>query len=235
MDKKSGFFTALAGLFVGLGLVIAGFFVYRAAEVFKERDRVLSVKGLAERRVKADIAIFPVTIEVSDNDFKVLNQKLKNSLDISLKFLKNYGFSKDEISFSPPQIVDKLANAYNSSVKIRYTADVTLTIYTDKIDKILSLQKDLFKLSEEGVLARVEKYDIQYLFTNLNKIKPSMIEEATKNAKKAALKFAKDSKSVLGKVKRASQGYFSINDRDKNTPYIKVVRVVTRMDYYLGD
>ena len=79
------------------------------------------------------------------------------------------------------------------------------------------------------------EYKTEYSFTKLNDIKPEMIEEATKNAREAAEKFAQDSDSKLGKIKKASQGQFSISDRDSNTPYIKSVRVVSSIDYFLND
>jgi hypothetical protein len=62
-----------------------------------------------------------------------------------------------------------------------------------------------------------------------------MIEEATRNARESARKFADDSDSKLGKIRRASQGQFSIEDRDASTPHIKKVRVVSTIDYYLAD
>ena len=79
------------------------------------------------------------------------------------------------------------------------------------------------------------EYKVSYDFTGLNDVKPQMIEEATKNARLAAEKFAKDSNSKLGKIKHASQGQFSIEDRDANTPFIKHIRVVTTIDYSLED
>ena len=75
----------------------------------------------------------------------------------------------------------------------------------------------------------------EYLFTGLNEIKPEMVEEATRNAREVALKFARDSDSKLGKIRSARQGQFSISDRDKNTPHIKRVRVVSTIEYYLAD
>ena len=74
-----------------------------------------------------------------------------------------------------------------------------------------------------------------FQFTGLNTVKPAMIEEATKNARASAEKFAQDSGSILGKIRRANQGQFSITDRDSNTPYIKSVRVVTTVEYFLKD
>jgi hypothetical protein len=97
--------------------------------------------------------------------------------------------------------------------------------------------KKLFELGKQGIAISGQDYQTktQFLFTNLNEIKPEMIEEATKNARKVAEKFAKDSDSKLGKIKKARQGQFSINERDSNTPHIKKVRVVSTLEYYLSD
>jgi hypothetical protein len=95
----------------------------------------------------------------------------------------------------------------------------------------------LVELGKQGIAISGENYESKtvFLFTKLNDIKPVMIEEATKNARTVAEKFAQDSKSKLGRIRSASQGQFSIDDRDSNTPFIKKVRVVSTIQYYLSD
>jgi len=236
MKNSSIISSFILGLFIAVGLIVFG---YELSTVFlkvKKLERTVSVKGLAEEYVKADVAIFPITLQVADNDLNYLNTKLKSDLKKTLDFLRSRGFADSEISYTAPVVNDKLANSYgNNNIKLRYDARVTVTVYTKKIDKVLKLQKELFKLNSEGVLIKVDPYNIQYIYTKLNSIKPKMIEKATQNARKAAQKFAKDSHSKLGKIKQAFQGYFSITDRDSNTPYIKKVRVVTNIIYYLDD
>ena len=97
--------------------------------------------------------------------------------------------------------------------------------------------KNLVELGKQGIAISGQDYNAktEFLFTKLNEIKPEMVEEATKNAREVAERFAKDSKSRLGKIKRAKQGQFSIKDRDRNTPYIKKVRIVSTVEYYLSD
>ena len=104
----------------------------------------------------------------------------------------------------------------------------------DLIRKLISSQGELLKQGV-AITSGDYRYNVQYEYTGLNKIKPQMIEEATKNARQAAEKFAEDSDSKLGKIRKANQGQFSITDRDANTPYIKKVRVVTTIDYSLED
>ena len=106
---------------------------------------------------------------------------------------------------------------------------------TKKVELVRQLLTQVGELLKEGIAISGGDYDsrVQYEFTSLNLIKPEMIEEATRNAREAAEKFAADSGSELGKIQTANQGLFSINDRDQYTPYIKHVRVVTSVNYYL--
>jgi hypothetical protein len=223
----------LSGIFIALGIIVFGYMLSSTIIKVKNMDRVVSVKGLAKREVKADIAIYPIQFEVADNNPLNLYKKIKTKKDIVIDFLKKQGFEDNEISIASPQIVDNFAKDYNSNARFRYTGSVVITLYTKKVQKAVNLGKELFKLSELGVMASNLKYQTSYLYTKLNKIKPIMIEEAIKNAQKAAEKFARDSNSQLNGIKSAKQGYFSIVDRDINTPYIKRVRVVTNVVYYL--
>lgn len=112
-----------------------------------------------------------------------------------------------------------------------------ITVATLKVDLVRTLMLRQAELLEKGIALTNDDYrfQTQFSFNGLNAIKPQMIEQATKNARQAALKFSEDSGSKLGKIRTASQGTFSISDRDSNTPYVKIVRVVTRVDYYLRD
>ena len=149
------------------------------------------------------------------------------------------GFPEAAISVAPPGIVDKQAQGYSGSeeIKFRYSANATITVYTEDVDRVLQTRRHLVELGKEGIAFAGQGYQSQteFLFTGLNDIKPGMIQEATRNAREVAEKFATDSQSRLGKIKHASQGQFSISDRDSNTPHIKKVRVVSTITYYLAD
>ncbi len=236
MSEQKVASSFVLGVFIAAGLIGLGYFLSDAFLKVKSLERVVAVKGLSQKNVKADIAIFPIQLQEAENDLALLNDKIKSDILNVKSFLKEYGFDDSEITLSAPQMTDKYANDYgNSNVRFRYSSNTTLTIYTKKVDKVVQLSQELFKLAEKGVLAQNDKYETKFMFTGLNALKPSMIEEATKNARQSALKFAKDSNSKLGKIKSANQGYFSINDRDSGTPYIKRVRVVTNVTYYLDD
>jgi hypothetical protein len=147
-------------------------------------------------------------------------------------FLIEQGFSKDEIEISLPRITDNHEYNYNSKTE-KFTTSITLNVYTKKVGLVRTTRNKLEILSENDIY--VSNSWVQYLFRGLNEIKPEMIEQATKNGREVAERFAKDSGSKLGKIKTAYQGQFSISDRDSNTPYLKRVRVVSTIEYYLED
>ncbi len=203
-----------------------------------DNSRVVNVKGLAEMEVKANKVTWPVSYKIVGNDLESIYQQVNHNNRIVKNFLISKGISNSEISVNAPQIVDKAADVYgNNEYKERYNVTSVMTVSTNKVDlvrKLMSQQADLLK---QGVAITANDYNntVIYAFTNLNKVKPKMIEQATKNARMAAEKFAKDSESDLGKIKSADQGQISIEDRDANTPFIKKVRVVTSIVYYLKD
>ena len=137
-----------------------------------------------------------------------------------------------------PQISDKLANEYGDNNRaFRYIAKNVVTVCTSDVEKVLALMANQSDLLKKGVVAAGNDWEnpVEFKYEGLNGIKPQMIEEATQNARETAEKFAKDSDSRLGKIKTANQGTFTIEDRDSNTPYIKRVRVVTSVTYYLDN
>jgi hypothetical protein len=158
----------------------------------------------------------------------------KNALII--KFLKEAGIGEEEISIAAPKVVDTRTEWSGSQNRYAYIVTSVVTVCTDKVDMIINLQSQQGELLQQGIATMSGwEFPTVYSFTGLNEIKPSMIETATKNARETAERFANDSGSRLGKIKRATQGQFSITDRDSNTPYMKNVRVVTSVDYYLKD
>lgn len=135
-------------------------------------------------------------------------------------------------------MLDLQADRYNSqNVPFRYNVTNVVVVTSSQVEKINKLMERQTELLKQGiaVVAGDYQYQTTYEYTDLNTIKPGMIAEATKNAREAANKFAEDSDSKLGKIKTASQGQFSIEDRDQYTPYIKKVRVVSSIVYYLND
>jgi hypothetical protein len=170
------------------------------------------------------------------DDLQSIYSQTEKGNEIIVEYLKSGGINEDEMTVSVPQISDNLANEYGSTGRAyRYIAKNVVTVYTDKVDQVLALMSRQSELLKKGIVTQGESWEnpVEFKYEGLNEIKPEMIEEATKNAREAAQKFAKDSESELGKIKTASQGTFTIEDRDSNTPYIKKVRVVTSVTYYL--
>ena len=238
--EKSGKSVAAAAI-LAAGIVIAGWLLYRGVVHFKDSDRVVSVKGLSEKEVKADRVIWPLVYKLAGNDVASLYNTIENNNSKIVSFLVSNGIAEDEITVSPAEVVDMDAERYVSQgVKYRFNVTSVLTVSTDKVDLVVDLMSRQGDLLRQGIAVGSGddyRYRTQFLYTSqsLNEIKPVMIEEATRNARVAAEKFARDSESRLGKIKRANQGQFSISDRDANTPYIKTVRVVTSVDYLLKD
>jgi len=231
--------NAILGLFLLVGLLGLGYFVSHSILSVKAMERTVEVKGLSEREVKADIAIWPITFNVADNDLVKLSETINSKNAQVLQFLETKGFKREEITINAPSIVDKLAREYDNTTALsfRYSGVSTVTVYTNQVDNVKEARTQLAELGKLGIAVGNDNMGIgvQYLYSQLNSIKPPMIEQATKNARQTAEKFAKDSDSKLGKIKRANQGTFSIEDRDSSTAYIKKVRVVSTVEYYLSD
>lgn len=229
----------ILGAFLCVGLVVLGYLISSSIVRIKELNRTVSVKGLSEREVPANVAIWPIKFSETDNDLNNLYSVVEQKTLLIAEFLERSGFSNDEISISAPAIIDRQAQAYMDSTKIkfRYAASSTITVYSDKVNLVRETMKKLVELGKQGIAIAGQDHETrtEFLFTKLNDIKPEMVEEATKKAREVAVKFAKDSNSGLGKIKTARQGQFSITDRDSNTPYVKKVRVVSTLEYFLTD
>jgi hypothetical protein len=227
------------GAFICIGLSVLGYLLAQAAIQYKLYERTVVVKGLSEREFPADIVIWPIQFNVASNDLGELYATLDQQAGEIKSFLLSKGIQEDEITIDLPAITDKSAQQYDSGTPaiFRYTATQTVTVYSKQIDAARTVMTSLSQLGRQGIVFSGNHYGLQteYIFTRLNSIKPEMIEEATRQAREVAEKFAADSESSLGKIKRASQGQFSITDRDNNNPHIKQVRVVSTVEYYLSD
>lgn len=228
----------ILGLFLLLAAGVLGYQLYHTAIAVKDYERTVTVKGLAERELPADIVIWPVSYALASNDLAALYRDIEHNSAAIRGFLLEHGIAAADISINAPVITDKTAQSYgDSKPAFRYSATQVVTVYSKAIDTVRRTMSEMGELGKQGIVLTAGNYDsrTQYLFTGLNTIKPSMIEQATKNAREVANKFADDSNSRLGKIKRASQGQFSINARDANNPHIKKVRVVSTVEYYLAD
>ena len=231
--------SLVLGVFIFLGLTSLGYLLGNSAIKFKEYERTVTVKGLSEKEFGADIVIWPIQFTAAGNNLEELYEAIDGNTTKISEFLAGKGVDKKEISFTTPSITDKSAQQYGNEAKaeFRYTAIQTVTVYSSAIDSVRKVMGGLSELGKKGIVFTSGDYQSQteYLFTRLNEVKPEMIEEATRKAREVAEKFASDSKSTLGKIRKATQGQFSITARDKNNPHIKKVRVVSTVEYYLSD
>lgn len=224
----------IPSLLIALSIVILGLCLKSGIDNFTFRDREVTVRGLAERQVMANEVTWPITFNIAGDDLTTIYDNVSRTDSIIVRFLTSSGITRDEISVAPPSTYNAAANQYGSSTfKYKYSLESTVTVTTKKVDKVRELLGRQAELLKEGV-AFSNSY-INYRYTDLNAIKPAMIEEATKNARLAADKFAADSHSKVGKIKTASQGQFTIDDSDSSTPWMKNVRVVSTIVYYIED
>ncbi len=244
-DSLSG-----AGLFIAVGLVLAALTYGIMQKKARMLDRVVTVKGLVERDVVADMAVWQMDVSSAGDDLAVTQLQLENSVAAIKKFLTGKGFPDQEISIAPIRVFDRKATQYaeQKEGQARYIMQNTVVLRSSNVNLVQNVSRLTNEIIRAGVVLSSERgcNGPSFLFTKLNEIKPQMLVEATQNARKAAEQFAADSGSVVGKIKRAQQGVFSISERDQmvadgyeggynncNADPNKRVRVVTTVDYYL--
>lgn len=229
----------IEALILALGLFLGGKAVQNGIKSIAETSRTIDVRGLSEKEVKANRATWNLSFSAKGNDLRAVFDKIKEDENSIIAFLKENNIKDSDIYENPATVDDRMNQPYidDKNKAPRYTVSKTITVSTSSVDDVYKAVNNQESLLEKGILLENGYYNnpVSYEFTDLNSIKPQMIEEATKAAREAGQKFAKDSESKLGKIKNAQQGQFSITDRDSNTPYIKKVRVVTYISYYLKD
>ncbi len=228
--NKNGIFIA-AGL-AALGLLL-GIFIYISAMAMVDRDRQVTVRGLATREVMANKVTWPIVYKLAGNDLQALYAQFEANNKVVAEYLTSNGIAESEISVGAPDITDNQAQNYDSRAPYRYLLTSVTTVTSGQVEKVRTLINRQGELLKKGIAVTAGdwNYRISYEYTDLNAIKPDMIAEATANARAAADKFAEDSHSEVGRLLQASQGQFSIDDRDPYTPYIKEVRVVSSLTY----
>ncbi len=229
---------------LALGLAAAGYFPGRYFYKAKALERTVTVKGLAEREVKADIAVWNIKFIRSGGNLVSLLTKLLADQKAVNKFLSDGGLEPGEAHAGRLETNDLLANPYRServASENRYILKLTVTVRTPKVDAIEKLVGRTEELLKQGVLFEGESYPpaVSYLFTRLNEVKPQMLKEATANALQAAEEFARNSGARVGKIKSASQGQFTVlplyqtPDAQEAQQKEKTLRVVSTLEYYL--
>ncbi len=229
-DMKNNVF---AGALVALGLCLGGLFINLGINKFASKDRAVTVKGLSTREVEADYAVWPLSFAWSGNDLPALYTKLEQVTERVKNHLQSLGFEEADIRQGSVSVSNNWDGYYGNRPEFKYTLSTSLIVSTDKVALVVASQGKESALLKEGIIVTTEKWNLDYQFNGLPELKPSMIEEATRNARAVAQKFADDAQCNLGSIRQASQGQFSI-ESDQYQPWRKHVRVVTTVDYYLN-
>lgn len=212
-------YLLMAAALLALGLVLHGYFTGRSLERFKKEYRYISVKGFAEREVKANFAVWVIKTKITTNDVDEGSKTIEANKAKITAFLLKKGIRQQDIFPQNIQVTDKLAREYGEPYtnNFRYLVELSIQVRTDEVDKVQEVSLLTDDLLKSGVLiSGAQEYPppIQYLFTGLNEIKPQMLKEATQNARIAAEEFTKESSVRLGNLRKANQGLFTILDRD---------------------
>jgi hypothetical protein len=235
-DRGDGNLVA-AGLLVAIGVAVGGYFVGHGLLEARSSDRYVTVRGLAEREVPANLVVWPITYAVTADDLATLQRRTEESATKIRAFLAD-DFTADEIGASQARVTDRQAQGVMDQTGRleRYVAESTVTVRSTRIDAVRAAMVRSGELVGQGVaLVRSYEATTEYFFTGLDEVKPEMIREATRDARRAAEQFAEDSGARVGGIRNAQQGYFSIDDRDRFSPEHKRIRVVTTVQFFLVD
>lgn len=223
-------------IIIAVGIMVLGLCIKGGFDDIANKDRKVTVKGLAEKEVKADKVTWPVVTQEMGNDLPQLYERIAQKQTKLKNFLKSNGIKSSEMTMNAPQVEDMDANAYSVNQKpYRYIVTSIITVTSRNVDLVRGIISRQGELLKQGIAIVSNEYQTPtvYEYVAFKSMKPKMMEEAIANAESTAQQFAKNSKSKLNKIVEADQGQFSIENRDNNTPYIKKVRVVTTITYSL--
>lgn len=228
--------TVISGALIGTGLALAGLFVANGLAGVRNGPSVVTVRGLSERDVVADLATWTIATQANGSDLAIVQGKADADAEAVRNFLSANGFTPEEIQprgSSVNQYYDSSLGKLNITIRQRFLARTT---DIGRMQKAFANQAEMIR---KGVALDSDMGGVSYSFTKLNDVKPEMIAEATKSARESAEQFARDSDTNVGGIRQATQGLFSITGRDGetggggDTPYQKV-RVVTTVEFKLS-
>lgn len=232
----------VSSVVLALGIAVGGFFPGYYYYQSRMESNFVTVKGLAEMDVRADLGVWDIKYVVTGNDLAAAQAEMEAQQKIILSFLKNLGFEDAEVAVKRTETNDLMANPYrNESVgSARYILTQSVQVTSQNVDLVEKAINSTGSLISKGIVFDSNNYNpVSYIFTKINDIKPQMLEEATKNAEAAANEFAKSSGTKVGKIRKANQGVFSILPREQTANAMemnsieKKVRVVSTVEYYL--
>jgi len=212
---------------IGISLIICAIIFLVSARGFSNQGKYVEVKGLSEKIVKSDRAIWSMNFEVKSNNITELYAEIEKNTKSIESFLIEKGFTQKEINTAPVNIYQ---DTYREAL-YRYNANIQMSVFTDKVDLIKTTSEQTLSLIKQEIVFSGSFIDFQ--FTDLNSIKPDMLAEAIENARTSAEQFANDAGARLGNISRANQGIFTITEKDPGSPEYKNVRVVSTLRFML--
>lgn len=243
----------MLSILLAFGLTVGGWVLGTQIKATRLSDRYVTVKGLVERKVKSDLAIWPLSYKEAGDELAAVYAKTEADKTVVLRFLDEQGIRAPEIELGVVRVVDTQASEYGgkNTARYRYIVEQQITVHTSRVDQAAAAAQKTMQLLQKGVVMNGNSgQGVTYKFNGLNSIKPDMITEATRNARMAADRFASDSGSKVGSIRQANQGVFSILPADQgsdtsepdgasygsqnsDSSLMKTVRVVTTVQYYL--
>ena len=235
----------LAGGLIGLGVATGGYLAGESLVKSRLGYRVVTVKGLSEREVKADLGFWPIRFVTTGATLEDARTKLEISEKSVKAFLVGNGFTDQDIQVQNIQVEDRVAGYNSQEVNLdnRFVLTEDLLVRSTDVDKLQRSAKMIGELLKSGVVFSADAYNAgpSFVFTGVNELKGEMLTEATKRAREAADKFAIESGAKVGAIQNANQGIIEIspaieipNDRPEKQVN-KKVRVVTTITYFLRD
>lgn len=232
-------------IILALGMTLGGLLIGYGFARARSADRFVTVKGIAEREVTADVAVWPLRLATASNDLAEAHSELQRNVARVRSFLEQQGIDTSQISLQGFMVTDALANPYQQADRVasRYVIRQTVLVRSSDPQRVLGASQRVADLVNAGVvISSGEEYGPggpTFIFTKLNELKPDMLRESTARAREAADQFARDAESGLGSIRRANQGVFEILPRapgpgmTEESQILKTVRVVSTVEYFL--
>lgn len=246
IQKYSFAFPLLSALIVALAFLASGCMIKHGLVAFRHADNFVTVKGLAQKDVEADLVIWPLKHSSTGNDLAQVQAEVEANTQRVIVFLGTQGIGDKEIVSRKLEVTDLLAQQYRpeGADMARFIISETVIVRSNNLDAVDKAAQNIGDLLKQGVSISRDSQggtagNPEYIYTKLNDIKPQMIADATKSARESAQQFAKDSGAHVGKIREAYQGMFEILPRDSNASYTerqeryKTVRVVSTLKFYL--
>ena len=231
----------VVAIILGISLILSASLLKEGLTGLKTSDRYVTVKGVAEREVQADLALWPIRFVATGNTLEQAQERARSSREAIYAFVELQAIDKNAVELQRLDVTDTRANPYQGEGEQKFIINQTLMVRSTQIDRIRQAAQNVSELVDSGVLLTTDygPGGPTYLFSGLNDIKPAMIAEATASAREAAQQFARDANASVGGLRRANQGVFQILARDQapgiseQQQPVKTVRVVSTVDYYL--